>query len=88
MTSTEDTKEAEREKEETSETSTTSDAESPCEFSEDLHKKCLEELLLPMNELDNTMLSLWLETDKQLQLAILVRAQFALTGVDSLLVNF
>ena len=55
---TENTKGAEEEKEEIS---TTSDAESPTEFSEDLRKKCLEELLLPINELNSTMLSLWLE---------------------------
>ena len=52
--------EIEKETEESSVT-TTSDAEGPCELSEDVKKKCLEELLLPMDELDNIMLSLWLE---------------------------
>ena len=49
------------EENEESSATTTSDAEGPCELSEDVKKKCLEELLLPMNEIDNIMLSLWLE---------------------------
>ena len=46
------------------ETSTTSDAESSIESvinGEDIRKKCLDELGLPMGEIDNTMLTLYLE---------------------------
>ena len=46
---------------ENSETDTTSDAESPSEINEEQNLRCLEELLLPMKEIDNTMLALWLE---------------------------
>ena len=56
-----ETEDNERAKKEREETPTTSDAESPIEFNEDIRKKCLDELVLPMEELDNTMLSLWLE---------------------------
>ena len=55
---TENTRRADKKEEETS---ITSDAEDPIEFSEDIRKKCLEELLLPMDVLNTTMLSLWLE---------------------------
>ena len=46
---------------ENSETDTTSDAENSSEVNGELKKKCLDELLLPMNEINSTMLALWLE---------------------------
>jgi len=57
------TPENEEPKRESSETSTTSDAdtESPREINMEQNLRCLEELLLPMKEIDNTMLALWLE---------------------------